>query len=145
MKIISHRGNLRGRNPKTENHPDQIIYASSYFDVEIDVWYTNGKYVLGHDYPQYEVSEDFFQKKYWCHAKNFEAMERMIHSDIHCFWHENDKLTLTSMGIPWCYPNIYVKNGITVLQEDSFKTDVLILGICTDNPIKFKDSHEWII
>ena len=136
--IISHRGNLNGRVPEKENHPDQILFVSSYFDVEIDVWYMNGKYVLGHDYPQYEIPEYFLQRNLWCHAKNFEALDRMLHAAIHCFWHEEDKLTLTSKSIPWCYPGFYVKNGITVIKSDSFQTDISILGICTDYPIKLK-------
>jgi len=54
MKFISHRGNLTGPNPERENHPSYILEATANgFEVEIDLWYENGKLILGHDEPQY--------------------------------------------------------------------------------------------
>lgn len=45
MKIISHRGNLNGPSPKTENTPEQIDFAlKKGFDVEIDLWKINDKF-----------------------------------------------------------------------------------------------------
>ena len=45
MKIISHRGNLNGPNSVSENSILAISRALGQgFDVEIDVWFKNGKY-----------------------------------------------------------------------------------------------------
>ena len=56
MKLISHRGNLKGPNPQTENHPDQIVECiKKGYDVEIDVRLIDGKPWLGHDDRQYNV------------------------------------------------------------------------------------------
>ena len=45
MKIISHRGNLKGPDPKNENTKGQIDKALKMsFDVEIDLWKINNKY-----------------------------------------------------------------------------------------------------
>ena len=75
MKIISHRGNIEGPDASVENHPDQIKKVIEMgFDVEIDVRYIDGKYVLGHDTPDYQVSKDFLlNNKLWCHAKNIDG------------------------------------------------------------------------
>ena len=40
MKIISHRGNLTGPDPKQENKPSQILKVlEKGYEVEVDVWY----------------------------------------------------------------------------------------------------------
>ena len=72
MIYISHRGNLEGKNPERENHPIYIIEALSQgYDVEIDVWYVDRSFFLGHDAPQYKVDTKFLQNaNLWCHAKN---------------------------------------------------------------------------
>ena len=106
MIFISHRGNMTGINPKRENEPLYIVEAlEKGFDVEIDVWYKKGQFYLGHDEPQYKVKREFLQnRKLWCHAKNIEALNKMLKEDIHCFWHQEDDVTLTSKGFMWTYP-----------------------------------------
>lgn len=142
MKIISHRGNLNGRIPNKENDPKYIedaIYMG--FDVETDVWYINDWY-LGHDEPQYKVDMKWLQKfPLWCHCKNKEAFSLLLENEIHCFWHESDSYTLTSKSIPWCYPNNWIHDGITVVFGDNvIKVPNYILGVCVDNPLKWRIS-----
>jgi len=139
MLIISHRGNLNGKNIKLENHPDYIIRAiKSGYQVEIDVWYDDNKFILGHDEPQYSINLDFLKNNFlWCHAKNLDAFNNLLKNKIHCFWHENDKCTLTSRGIPWCYPNNWIENGITVVDKKMCAIPADILGICVDNPVEW--------
>lgn len=139
MKIISHRGNIAGPDPSTENSPEQILKAiKNGFDVEIDVWFIKSKgYFLGHDKPVYHIDKKFLiNKKIWCHAKNFEAIKKLHKDKLHYFWHENDKMTLTSLGIPWCYPGVYTKPGITVMRGIE-KPEEKIYGVCTDYPTIF--------
>ena len=106
MILISHRGNLNGKSNR-ENQPDYIHEALVQdFDVEIDVWwFGDGGYWLGHDKPQYHVDENFLENpRLWCHAKNIDALYKMnINSLIHCFWHQEDDVTLTSRGYLWTY------------------------------------------
>lgn len=145
MKIIAHRGNLEGPNKDKENHPSYIQQAiEAGFDVEVDVWFEDNSYYLGHDNPLYKISQNFLQnEKIWCHAKNINAMQKMRDDAIHYFWHENDKFTLTSKGIPWCYPGNFIKNGIAVMPESVLSDQNLlnlrnqVLGVCTDYPSKF--------
>ena len=58
MKVISHRGNLRGPRPELENRPSYIDSAYQLgFDVEVDIRFVNGEFWLGHDELQYKVDE----------------------------------------------------------------------------------------
>ena len=135
MIKISHRGNVHGPNPALENHPDYILQAIQWgFDVEIDLWYVNEQYFLGHDEPQYSIHFEFLQHpKLWVHCKNTEAVVQLHGSNIHYFWHENDTLTLTSKGFIWAFPGKQpIKSSIAVMPElyqDSLES---CIGICSD-------------
>jgi hypothetical protein len=134
MILISHRGNLNGKS-NMENRPGYIHKALGQdFDVEIDVWwFGDGGYWLGHDKPQYHVDENFLENpRLWCHAKNIEALYKMnINSLIHCFWHQEDDVTLTSRGYLWTYSGKQLtSNSIAVLPDK--KPEVEVAGICSD-------------
>lgn len=141
MKIISHRGNLSGKDLGRENKHhaiDECIEMG--IDVEVDFWYINGEFFLGHDNPETKIDEIFLisrKKHLWIHSKNFEAVECLSsYKELNWFWHETDKLTLTSKNKIWCYPGTYVKNGITV--ELGKKTIIPpVLGVCTDYPVSW--------
>jgi hypothetical protein len=139
MKLISHRGNLNGKNIELENEPSYISDALSQgFDVEIDVWFKNGKFFLGHDYPKYEVVKQFLKNKsLWCHAKNIECLYEIIDDDdIHSFWHQKDDVTLTSKNILWTYPGQNLtKKSVCVLPEKTNHNLTEIkkcFGVCSD-------------
>ena len=139
--LISHRGNINKPIPKLENNPEYIQKALDLgYDVEIDVWYNNG-FWLGHDEPQYPIGISFLKnKKFWCHAKNLEALSLMIlEPDIHCFWHENDTVTLTSKGYIWAYPGKQpINNSIAVMPEINNDNITQCKGICSDYIEKYK-------
>ena len=142
MILISHRGNLSGKSDE-ENHPNHIdIALRQGFDVEIDVWKVNQvEWYLGHDEPQYKVSIDFLKnKKLWCHAKNIEALNKMLKHNIHCFWHQKDDVTLTSKGYMWTYPNkMLTDKSICVLPEKNNENPKKCFGICSDYIVNYKD------
>jgi hypothetical protein len=143
--IIAHRGNIDGPNPEKENHPDYILEAiKAGFDVEIDVWYVNGKYYLGHDEPQYEVEEKFlYQGYYWQHAKNVEALVQLMSisrfEDINCFFHNIDDYTLTSNGWIWTFPGKLIVDGSVAVMPERFPDWNIsrAYGVCTDYPNKY--------
>ena len=147
-KIISHRGNINGREAYKENRPDFIEQAySKGFDVEIDVWFVGGEWFLGHDEPEYPISESFLKRDgYWCHAKNIEAFEELLNIDATCFWHESDRHTLTSNGFIWTYPGMpLTTRSICVMPENysACSQDLTFCaGICTDYPIRYKEEVE---
>lgn len=122
MKYISHRGNLKGTDPLLENEPGYIQDAlEAGFDVEIDVWFVDGKFMLGHDEPIYDVGVKFLlNDRLWCHAKNPQALEVMLAAGVHCFWHENDERTLTSKGFVWTYPHkqLVDRSVVVILDKE---------------------------
>ena len=139
LKIISHRGLLNGPDESVENNPKYILNTINIgFDIEIDVRVINGVIYLGHDTPDYNVDISFFNKNMWIHCKNLEAVDIMSKTDLNWFWHDVDKLTLTSKGFIWCYPNVYVQNGITVIKQKPEQIQDNVLGICTDYPLEWK-------
>ena len=145
MRLIAHRGNLDGKIPEKENHPDYIKAAiAEGFDVEIDVWMIGNELFLAHDEPQYKISADFLlnhQDKLWCHAKNADALFYLIKNRdyFHSFSHDTDPYVLTSRGIIWAYVGKPVdKNTICVLPENTpdgtYTRENLekCYGICSD-------------
>jgi hypothetical protein len=140
MRFISHRGNISSRAIKEENHPEKILYClHSGYDVEIDVWYINNEYFLGHDFPEHKINKTFLSdKKLWCHAKNLSSLKNMLELQyVNCFWHQNDDFTITSGGYIWTYPGLELtQNSICVLPElKSYSAFQLqhCYGICSDN------------
>ena len=129
MKLISHRGNIDGKNPEKENHPDYIWAAiQAGYDVEIDVWFKDNKFMLGHDEPQYEFPFELMQNHYsklWLHCKNLEALEQLSTLDstgrfFNYFWHEEDTVTLTSILDHIKAPNV-IKYNIKISTFDEEK------------------------
>ena len=138
MILISHRGNIDGKIIERENHPSYIDEAIALgYEVEIDVWMIEGILLLGHDEPQYGVTQQWMNERFnklWIHCKNIEAMEWFNMIDgFNYFWHEEDTVTLTSRGAIWAYPGKQpIKGSIAVMPEiynDNLKD---CIGICSD-------------
>ena len=144
MVLISHRGNIDGKIIERENHPDYIDEAIALgYDVEIDLWFIDGRVYLGHDEPQYEVDDVWLKErktKLWVHCKNIEALEMLDEKlEIHYFWHQEDVATLTSQGTIWAYPGKQpIKNSIAVMPEIYGDNIIQCLGICSDYIERYK-------
>lgn len=152
MKFISHRGNLMGSNPLLENEPSYInIAIEKGYDVEIDIWYVNGNFFLGHDEPQYKLPESYFHEPaLWFHCKNVEALaqiqleERTRNCHIKYFFHDTDDVTLTSNQMIWTYPGkMLVTGAIAVLPEVAYDGNLWdCYAICTDNVYEYERIYE---
>lgn len=142
MIKIAHRGLIDGPNKEIENHPDTIQKSlEKGYDAEIDLWVIDDKLYLGHDEAQYNTTEEFINTKgLWIHAKNLEALQWLVNSqlDLNYFWHEEDCYTLTSKGFIWAYPGKKVSSRcVMVLPEYIDATlkntiGVNCYGICSD-------------
>ena len=148
MKYISHRGNVDGKLPSMENHPSYIDKAIALgYDVEIDVWMVEGVLLLGHDEPQYGVTQSWLNDrvdKLWIHCKNIEAMEWFnAIGGFNFFWHETDTVTLTSKRYIWAYPGKQpIADSIAVMPEIHNDSVVSCIGICSDVIKKYKDESK---
>ena len=146
MILISHRGNISGPTPEQENRPEYIAEALKHgYDVEIDVWFKDNKFMLGHDEPQYEFPFELIDQSYpklWIHCKNIDALSKLNELDpngskVNYFWHENDLGVLTSKSYIWS-TNL-INNGILVMPELFNKQPIeTTMGICSDYIEKYK-------
>ena len=140
MKLISHRGNITGPT-KHENDPEYIKDALvAGYDCEIDVWYIDTGFYLGHDLPTYKVKKSFLtNSKLWCHAKNFNALHFMLQDkEIHCFWHEEDDYTITSRNFIWAYPGKQVLDNCIIVDNSKKTTNYKCAGVCSDYVESYK-------
>ena len=94
MILISHRGNTNSVDNSRENTHSYIQEAIDRgFDVEIDIWYFDNKFWLGHDKQEKEVSIDWILKRkssLWIHCKNFGALSELIETDLRVFYHSRE-------------------------------------------------------
>jgi len=55
----------------------------------------------------------------------------LLNKNIHCFFHQEDDVTLTSKGYIWTYPNKQLTDkSIAVLPKE--KPIIEVAGICSD-------------
>lgn len=149
MIRISHRGNFAGINNHRENSPDYIEEAiSAGYDVKVDAWLIGTIWMLGHDFPRYEVPLSFLERpEIWTHAKNLIGYVSLYNNPkAHTFWHNKDEFAITSKGIKWARTHILTYDGVLVLPEyNNYHTSLLKsnqidpLGICSDDFRKFSE------
>ena len=144
MILISHRGNLNGKE-KNENSPVLINKRlNENFNVEIDVWYENNQFYLGHDNPEYKIDINYLMtSNLWIHCKNSKALSEISkYKNINYFYHNIDNYTLTSKGYIWVFPGKeLINNSIAVLPEITEYSDEdlkICYGICSDNILQYK-------
>jgi len=128
MRYIAHRGLFRGPDPETENTPGQLIAALNQdFECEVDVWFLDGAWYLGHNSPTIETSWEFLNNaKFWLHCKNLDAYHELNEKQWLSivkpvfFWHETDQVVRCSNGMTWTYlgrPETLSQFSICVMPE----------------------------
>lgn len=148
--LIAHRGLITGPDSSIENHPEAIQLARSLgYDVEIDLWFSNQNWYLGHDGPQHEISIDWLasidRNSYldahhlWIHAKNIEALYQLkkLKWEGHLFYHQTDDVVITSTGYLWTYPGkLLTPLSVCVMPEWCGQLEnagsISVYGYCTD-------------
>ena len=149
MKIISHRGNIRGPISEKENRPSYIDCAiGNGYDVEIDLRIIDGELWLGHDVPQYKVEHSWLQprKEYlWIHCKDLAAAKECW--EYQAFCHSSDSYVYTSNGKIWLHDlSMEIDSDVIIpLIDDSaleidWRKDPYVdpYAICTDYPSLLK-------
>ena len=140
MILISHRGNIDSIIIKRENTQSYIQEAIDLgYDVEVDVWYMDNTFWLGHDTLQYEVGIDWLldrKDKLWVHCKNFEALTELVDTELRVFYHKEEDYTIISDKHIWAHnlKNIDDKCIIPLLSKTELKTwkSVDVHGVCSD-------------
>lgn len=140
MLLISHRGNISGRNTERENTPQYIEEALNLgYWVEVDIWEdTRGKLRFGHDcYSGDLVSATFFANPMILfHCKNFGALRQCKERYLHFFFHKDDFFTLSSKG--WIISHSQNKPASRTIhmlpEKNGYSKESLkdCAGICSD-------------
>ncbi len=142
MILIAHRGNTCGADPTNENSPEYINKAlNNGFNVEVDVWYKDGDWFLGHDSGQYVIDFKFLEQEcLWLHTKDYNTFSRLldIGEYLNFFYHTNEDYVLTSQGFIWAFPGMYGgKDTICVLPEINNTPTENFGGICSDYVVDY--------
>jgi hypothetical protein len=138
---IAHRGLLHGPNTLLENSVEAITsHSSNGIHSEIDIWWKDGSFWIGHDEPRERVSFEFLCLPYlWIHAKHQEAFyelqklsyERGVHLRI--FYHTDEDYVLTTHGDTIIYPGLPDVDGwIYMMPELHSSQPTLSYGVCSD-------------
>lgn len=119
--IIAHRGLLEGPDNTLENRIDKIAqHCFNSITSEIDIWYKDGVYKIGHDSPGAEIPLDFlynYRHLLLIHTKNVDTFAHFhdlrYHKgiDFHYFYHTEENVVYTSRGCVIPYPGVTVHNG----------------------------------
>ena len=141
MKIISHRGNVRGPIPEKENRPSYIDCAiGNGYDVEIDIRMIDGELWLGHDEPQYKIEHSWLDPRrdfLWIHCKDLKTAKECWNYQAFC--HTADPYTYTSTGKIWLHDlSMKIDDAVIIplIDEESHYLlhNVEPYGVCTDYP-----------
>jgi hypothetical protein len=145
MILISHRGNISGKNKKRENTIEYIQEAiDNKFLVEIDIISSNNKYFFGHCKKSIKENLDINfllknSKNLLIHCKDLESILLLQNFNLNYFYHNNDNYAISSKK--WIishsknFANQLIENTIFMLPE-KFNKDINIFrkcfGICSD-------------
>lgn len=142
MKIISHRGNIKGINSENENKPSYIDSAIKLgYEVEIDIRFVDNEFWLGHDYGQYKINEKWMdlRKNYlWFHCKDIESALKLSEmNNFNFFCHISDDYVLTSTGHLWVHDLTKIITDRCIIPLLSLKDieeykNNIPYAICTD-------------
>lgn len=142
MIKISHRGNIDGKNPEKENKPSYILKALDLgYHCEVDVWFIDGEFKLGHDKPMYEFPYELIKNhsnKLWLHAKDTSTFAKLYDIDssgmyLNYFLHTTEDLVLTSKNYIWAFPGKQpIERSIAVMPEYNDDDISSAIGVCSD-------------
>lgn len=162
--LIAHRGLVDGPDRFKENSLTALLSARSQgFDVEVDVWYDNYNFYVGHDDPMWQADIETLKSignvendptsHIWIHCKNINALAAFQElSSFRCnyFFHENDPITLTNNGYVWTFPGKQLtSNSICVMPEWTYSlkeiSAMYSYGFCSDYVSTLKDIFEPVM
>ena len=153
MILISHRGNLAGKNFKRENSPAYIQEAlNAGFHVEIDILHNHGEFLHGHEWggTKGKVNPKFLSdnhQKLLIHCKDRESILFCAQnlSPLNYFYHDRDDFTLSSYMWTIAHSKVadliafnddkFVDGSVCMLPEKYGLSKELVkncAGICSD-------------
>lgn len=136
MIKIAHRGLISGADQSKENTIPQIELAlNKGFHVEIDIFFIDNRWFLGHDNPETEVKFEFLDNRnFFLHCKNLAALNELTHEGIDAdfFAHNHDPWVLTRNGFIWTFPNEETCYNSIIVDLENKGNYGDIAGVCSD-------------
>lgn len=141
--IISHLGNIDGRQEKKENTLPYIQKAlKEGWHVCIDVLFHNGNFLLPHDDGYSAIPPALLSKqRIWCRAYNADTIDALCNVNAHCFLMSKDFMSLTSAQFIWTLPpHALVSRSIAAfpeLADADWLANAEPAGLCSNEPIRY--------
>lgn len=140
---IAHRGLTDGSSMLNENNKENLLSrVSQGLYSECDIWYIDGTFLLGHDFPSTPISIDELYSPYlWLHAKNKDAYEKLLDIrnsrgiNLRLFWHTNEDYILTTHNDCIVFPGKpLLKNSVFMMPENAgtIENSKKCSAICSD-------------
>jgi hypothetical protein len=141
--IISHLGNINGRDEKRENTPAHVDKAlKAGWHVCVDVIFKNGGFFLPHANGNSVLTPSFFSKpRVWSRAYDPETADALCNIGAHNFVYAGGFLALTSSQFVWTPPpHPLTARAIAYLPETAaaqWLADAEPAGLCSDTPAAY--------
>jgi len=140
--IISHLGNINGRDEKREN---QLAYVQEAlkagWHVCVDVVFHCGSFLLPYDGGFNSVPLAFLSKqRVWCRAHDPLTLDALCNINAHAFLNPDSGLALTSAQFIWtAYPHNLAPRSIAAFPEEAPENWLLAepAGLCSNEPIRY--------
>ena len=141
--IISHLGNIDGRQAEKENTLPYIQKAlKEGWHVCIDVLFHNGNFLLPHDAGHTAIPPALLSKqRIWCRASNAETVDALCNVNAHCFLLSEYFMSLTSSQFIWTLPpHALVARSIAAFPELAAPEWLDLAepaGLCSNEPARY--------
>jgi hypothetical protein len=138
---IAHRGLVDGPNHSIENSIQTLQERKEAgLHSEIDIWWKDQQFWIGHDEPREPVSLEFLTSPYfWIHAKHsasFRELQRVSHErglGLRIFYHTDEDYALTTLGDTIICPGVQDCSGwVYMMPEMCSVTPTESGAICSD-------------
>lgn len=141
--IISHLGNVNGRQPEKENTLAYIQKAlKEGWHVCIDVAFRNGSFLLPNDHGFQVIPPALLSKqRVWCRAQDADTIDALCNLTAHCFLVSDSFMSLTSAQFIWTLPpHGLLSRSIAAfpeLAEPGWLESAEPAGLCSNEPARY--------
>jgi len=141
--IISHLGNINGRQEDKENTLPYVQKAlKAGWHVCVDIVFHQGSFLMPfkggfHLAPPAMLSK----QRVWCRAHDAETVDALCNINAHCFLNSESFMSLTSAQFIWTLPpHDLVARSIAMLPETGYAdwlTKFEPAGLCSNEPVRY--------
>jgi hypothetical protein len=141
--IISHLGNIDGRQPDRENTLPYVKEAlAAGWHVCVDVWYTNGGFVLPSASGAYHLPPALLSNcRVWSRTYDPETIHALCTIKAHCVIAAESPVLLTSEQFLWTLPPTpLASRAIAVFPElatPEWLEQYEPAGLCSNEPVRY--------